>query len=102
LVQEIRKLERYIPPDFRSIFSLFITEDDPRTVRKEVKSEDGKLWKKAMIEEMAAFNKNESWDLMEFLTGRNPIGSKWVFKKKMNAEEKVDKYKAQLVAKGYS
>lgn len=39
---------------------------------------------------------------MEFQTGRNHIGSKWVFKKKLNAEEKVEKYKAQLVAKGYS
>jgi hypothetical protein len=35
-------------------------------------------------------------------TGRKPIGSKWVFKKKMNAEGKVEKYKARLVAKGYS
>ena len=31
-----------------------------------------------------------------------PIGSKWVFKKKLNAEGKVEKYKARLVAKGYS
>jgi hypothetical protein len=36
------------------------------------------------------------------MTGRNPIGKKWVFKKKLNAEGKMEKYKAQLVAKGYS
>jgi hypothetical protein len=35
-------------------------------------------------------------------TGRNPIGKKWVFKKKLNEEGKVEKYKARLVAKGYS
>ena len=34
--------------------------------------------------------------------GRKPIRSEWVFKKKMNVESKVEKYKAQLVAKGYS
>ena len=34
--------------------------------------------------------------------GRKPIGSKWLFKKKLNAEGKVEKYKAQLVEKGYS
>jgi hypothetical protein len=55
-----------------------------------------------MVEEMVALDKNESWDLVELLTRRNPIGSKWVFKKKMNAEGKVDKYKEGLVAKGYS
>ena len=39
---------------------------------------------------------------MEFPAGRKPIGNKWVFKKKTNAEGKVEKYKARLVAKDYS
>jgi hypothetical protein len=55
-----------------------------------------------MDEEMATLDKNEAWDLLELPTGRNPIGSKWVFKKKLNAEGKVEKHKARLVAKGYS
>jgi hypothetical protein len=55
-----------------------------------------------MDEEMTALDKNEAWDLVELSTGRNPIGNKWVFKKKLNAEGKVEKYKARLVAKGYS
>ena len=55
-----------------------------------------------MVDEMATLHKNEAWDLEELSTGRKPIGSKWVFKKKMNVEGKVEKYKARLVAKGYS
>jgi len=55
-----------------------------------------------MVDEMASFHKNEAWDLVEFLAGRKLIGNKWVFKKKTNAEGKVEKYKARLVAKGYS
>jgi len=39
---------------------------------------------------------------MELTAGRKPVGRKWVFKKKMNAEGKVEKYKAKLVAKGCS
>jgi hypothetical protein len=31
---------------------LSITDDNPITVRDAVDSEDGKLWKKAMVEEM--------------------------------------------------
>jgi hypothetical protein len=100
--RERRLPERYSPPDFRSNFALSITDDDPRTVREAVDSEDGNLWKRAMEEEMASLDKNEAWDLVELPTGRNPIGSKWVFKKKLNAEGKVEKYKARLVAKGYS
>jgi hypothetical protein len=101
-VQEKRLLERYTPPNFRSNFALSITYDDRRTVREAMDLEDGKLWKKVMVEEMTALDKNEAWDLVELSTRRKPIGNKWVFKKKLNAKGKVDKYKAQLVTKGYS
>ena len=100
--QERRLPKRYSPSDFCSNFSLSIADDDPRTVREAVDSEDGNLWKRAMEEEMASLDKNEAWDLVELPTGRNPIANKWVFKKKLNAEGKVEKYKARLVAKGYS
>jgi hypothetical protein len=92
--RERRLLERYSPFDFCSNFALSNTDDDPRTVREEVDSEDGNLWKRAMEEEMASLDKNEAWDLVELPTGRNPTGIKWVFKKKLNAEGKVEKYKA--------
>jgi len=71
-------------------------------VKEAIDSEDGKLWKEAMVDEMASLHKNEAWDLVEFLAGRKPIGRKWVFKKKTNAEGKVEKYKSRLVEKGYS
>jgi hypothetical protein len=102
LVRERRLPERYTPSDCHSNFSLFITDDDSRTVIEAMDSEDGNLWKRSMDEEMASLDKNEAWDLVEFPIGRNPIGNKWVFKKKLNAEGKVEKYKAQLVVKGYS
>ena len=50
---------------------------------------------------MRSLVKNQGSDLVELQVGRKPIGSKWVFKKKTNAEGKVEKYKARLVAKGY-
>eukprot|EP00253_Pinus_taeda_P004281 PITA_04281 len=73
-----------------------------RTMREVVDSENGKLWKEAMVDEMAPLEKNEAWDLVELPAGRKPIGRKWVFKKKMNAEGKVEKYKARMVEKGFS
>jgi hypothetical protein len=42
-VRDKRKPERYSPPDFHSNFSLSITNDDPKTVREAVNSEDIKL-----------------------------------------------------------
>lgn len=45
-----------------------------------------------MVEEMEALDKNEAWDLVEFLDGRKIVGSKWVSKKKLNAIGKIKKY----------
>eukprot|EP00253_Pinus_taeda_P024438 PITA_24438 len=71
-------------------------------MKEAVDSEDGKLWKEAMVDEMASLHKNEAWDLVELPSRRKPIGNKWVFKKKTNAEGKVEKYKARFIVKGYS
>eukprot|EP00253_Pinus_taeda_P020140 PITA_20140 len=78
------------------------TKLDSKFKREVVDSEDGKLWKEAMVDEMTSLDKNEAWDLVELPTGRKPIGGKWTFKKKMNEKGKVEKYKYQLVEKGYS
>ena len=88
--RERRQQQRYSPSAFCSNFALSVTDDDPRTVKEAVDSKNGKLWKEAMVDEMASLHKNEAWDLVEFPAGRKPIGSKWVFKKKTNAEGKVE------------
>ena len=62
-------------------------------MKEVVDLEDGKLWKEAMVDEMASLHKNEAWDLMELPAGSKPIGRKWVFKKKTNVEEKVENTK---------
>ena len=102
LVWERRQKKRYIPSALYSNFSLTIIVDDLKTIRELVDSEDGKLLKEAMVDEMESLHKKEAWDLVELSVGRKPIKRKWVFKKKMNVEGKVEKYKAHLVEKGYS
>jgi len=47
-----------------------------------------------MFEEMTSLDKNEAWDMVEMSIEMKPIGRKWVFKKNMNAEGKVEKYRA--------
>jgi len=84
-VRERRKPKRYNPCDFCSNYALSIIDDDPITVREEVDLEDGKLSKEAMVEGMTSLHKNEALDLVEFPARRKHIGSKWVFKNKMDA-----------------
>ncbi|GMI80153.1 hypothetical protein HRI_001684600 [Hibiscus trionum] len=60
-----------------------------------------KKWQTAMNEEIKAIDRNNTWELTELPKGSQPIGVKWVFKKKMNAQGKIERYKARLVVKGY-
>eukprot|EP00253_Pinus_taeda_P031970 PITA_31970 len=73
-IRERRQPERYSPSAFCSNFSLSITNDDPRYMKEAIYSEDGKLWKEAMVDEMASLHKNEAWDLVELSSGMKPIG----------------------------
>jgi hypothetical protein len=83
--EQVRKpFERYISLDFPSTFVLNPTGEEPNSVREEVYSIEGILWKDSMVEEMESLHKNEMWDLVQLPSGRNPIDSKWVFKKNMN------------------
>ena len=60
-----------------------------------------KVWADACKDEIFSIEKNNTWDLVELPSGIKPIGLKWVFKIKCNADGSISKFKAQLVAKGY-
>jgi Reverse transcriptase (RNA-dependent DNA polymerase) len=58
-------------------------------------------WRAAMDDEIRAIEKNDTWELTSLLRGHKAISVKWVYKKKMNHQGEVEKYKAILVVKGY-
>ena len=55
-----------------------------------------------MKEELDQIVKNETWELVPRPKIKNVIGTKWVFKNKMNEQGEVVRNKAKLVCKGYS
>lgn len=55
-----------------------------------------------MKEELRSLEENDTWSLVTPPAGCEPIGSRWVFKKKEDAHGKVVRFKARLVAQGYS
>lgn len=60
-----------------------------------------KNWVKAMSDEIEMINQNRTWHLDDRPKNQKVIGVMWVFKTKLNADGTINKYKAQLVAKGY-
>jgi histone deacetylase 1/2 len=55
-----------------------------------------------MEDEHAALLRNGTWTLVPCPPGQNIIGSRWVFKVKHKADGSVDKFKARLVAQGFT
>ena len=75
-------------------------EKDPSTF-SEAKSVPNKLkWEEAMKREMESLWSNEVWELVDPPPNRKIVGSKWIFKRKLDADGTVERYKAWLVAQG--
>ena len=55
-----------------------------------------------METEFWALQDNHTWQLVPRSPGTNIVSSKWVFKLKQKPDGSVEKYKAYLVARGFS
>ncbi|XP_070054702.1 uncharacterized mitochondrial protein AtMg00820-like [Nicotiana tomentosiformis] len=76
-----------------------ISQIEPKKVDKALKDSS---WVQAMQEEFDQFDKNQVWTLVPKPGNATIIGTKWVFRKKLNEEGKVIRNKERLVALGYS
>eukprot|EP00253_Pinus_taeda_P004464 PITA_04464 len=59
-------------------------------------------WEQAMEAEFQSLQNNQTWTLSDLLVGKKPINCKWVYKVKYKTDGTLDKYKARLVARGFS
>lgn len=75
---------------------------EPRTYKQATGCRYAKDWHDAMKEELDSIHENETWELVELPQGRKAIGSKWVFKIKVDENGKITRRKARLVAQGFS
>ena len=76
-----------------------ISQVEPKNVDEACKDD---YWKQAMKEELDQIVKNKAWELVPRLVDKNVIGTKWVFRDKMNEQGEVVRNKEILVCKGYS
>jgi hypothetical protein len=73
--------------------------ESPKTFQEANKSQK---WRQAMQDEYDALLANQTWELSELPKGRKAIGCKWTFKLKQNGDGSIARYKARLIAKGYT
>ena len=90
-------------PEYYSAQVYTATElQEPQTVKEALSCPENEEWKAAMQKEMESISSNGVWDLVELPKDRKPVGNKWVFKKKTNADGSIERYKARLVAQDFS
>ncbi len=81
---------------------VYISHVEPTTVEEALDSSERDKWVGAMKKEMKSLRDNDVWDLVELPEGQTAVGIKWVFKTKTDADGRVERHKARLVAQGYS
>uniref|UniRef100_A0A2N9FCT2 Reverse transcriptase Ty1/copia-type domain-containing protein n=1 Tax=Fagus sylvatica TaxID=28930 RepID=A0A2N9FCT2_FAGSY len=77
-------------------------ENDPEFFSQAMSCKKSELWYNAMKEEMNSMKSNGVWDLVELPNGVKAIGCKWVFKTKKDSLGNIERYKARLIAKGFT
>src|SRR5882762_5817277 len=77
-------------------------EANPLTYKDAMSCPDAAEWLAVYTEELETFKQMEVYEEVDRLCDRKIIGSKWVFHIKRGPNGEIQKYKAQLVAKGFT
>ncbi|GKA24774.1 retrovirus-related pol polyprotein from transposon TNT 1-94 [Tanacetum coccineum] len=83
----------------QSNFYCFISTIEPKNVNEAL---GDKSWIVAMQEELNQFIANDVWELVPQPKNMTIIGTKWVFRNKLDENGIVSRNKARLVAQGYN
>ena len=84
--------------DFHFFYALASLQE-PQTFHE---ASSNPLWQQAMKEELDALHKIGTWDLVDLPSEKTSIGCKWVYKIKTRSDGTVDRYKARLIARGFT
>ncbi|KAH9782035.1 Integrase catalytic domain-containing protein [Citrus sinensis] len=77
----------------------FISQIEPKSFAD---AENDEFWIMAMQEELNQFERNKVWELVPKPEYQSIIGTKWVFRNKMDESGMIVRNKARLVAQGYN
>ena len=83
-----------------SIFAMsLVSYTKPKSYVEAIKHD---CWKQAIQNELNALDQTGTWKIVDLPSSMKPIGKRWVYKVKRNADVSIERYKSRLVAKGYN
>ena len=92
---------------FSDDYEVYVSEEiqmegDPTLFEEAMRSVYSFEWQEAMEVEMNSMNTNVVWDLEEIPNRAKTIGCKRVYNTKRDYKGNVERYKAQLIGKGFT
>ena len=88
-----------LSPFYQSFALAVLTESIPKSY---IEALQVPAWKEAMDVEYAAFIQRDTWTLVPRPIDANVVSCKWVYSLKYNPDGSIARYKARLVARGFS
>lgn len=97
--------EESVLPEVSLIFANICLNQDqapePQTFDEATSSNEKVEWQQAINEEFQAHEKNGTWTIVDKPKNKTLMTTKWVFKRKLNLDGSIERYKARLVARGF-
>src|SRR5919202_3769760 len=81
------------------LFYAFLSTIEPKNIKQAIIDEQ---WVMAMQEELNQFERNDVWELVPMPSENTIIGTKWIYRNKLDEDGNVTRNKARLVAQGYN
>ncbi|KAL0448222.1 UNVERIFIED_CONTAM: Retrovirus-related Pol polyprotein from transposon TNT 1-94 [Sesamum latifolium] len=94
--------ETRVPESYGFVGLTSQLNNDPKTCGEVMSNINSDKWLEAMKFEIDSMDSNQIWTLVDPPKGARPVGCKWVYKHKLEADGEVTAFKAMLVAKGYT
>ena len=75
---------------------------EPKTYQEAMRSPHAQKWKEAMTKEFTSLIANRTWVLKPLPKDRKAVKFKWIYKVKYKPSGEIERFKARLMAKGFS
>jgi len=75
---------------------------EPQSLEEALSSSQSENWMQAVEEDLSNLERLKTWKIVELPVGKDCIDSRWIFKVKRDVNGQIARYKARLVARGFT
>ena len=100
----LKELEKLAIPDDYEVYECeeFQMEGNPTSFEEVMRNAHSSKWLEAMKDKIKSMKTNGVWDIETIPKGAKTVGCKWVYKTKHDSKGIIKRFKAWLIAKGFT